>query len=367
MNRTALSTPASMTRRTITTRERAADQPFDTLTDFMAAVRTAAVSPHDADVRLKAQRAQNTSIGADGGWAVPAPLLDRLYENMLSESVLYARVAKRPVTVGNTYTGVVHDESATTDGARHGGLQMPVVAEDATFTFSLPTLRRVTMTLTKHGTIIPASNEVVEDAQSFADDMEAIVGGELAFMLDRLCAFGLGGAQPLGLANAPSTVSVAIEGGQNIANTPSHIRVNSARLLARMRRPHRAIFLLHPDLIASALIATAGTANSAASFFGPATDEAPLGTLHNRPVFPLESAPAIGTPGDMLCVDPERYVVAQKGTLTNAVSPHVEFLNDVSLFRYSVRVNAQPMLSKSVGGFSSALPKSDSAVLAARA
>lgn len=343
---------------------RAADQPFGDTREFLRAVRASAVTPELTDVRL---RAQNTNIGAEGGHAVPESLLERLHSAVLADAVLYPRTSQRTVTQGNGYDGVVIDESARMDGERHGGAALPVVAQDATFSYTAPSLRRVQLGLTKFGSIIPATNELVEDAEGLAEDFETILGGELAFMLDRLVAYGRGGAEPIGLANAHSTITVAIEATQTIANTPEFIRINTAKMLGQVRRLSRAVFYLHPDLIAGALVATVGgAANGAAPLFGPPTDDAPLGTLHNRPFFPLESAPAVGSVGDMLCCDPTRYLLAQKGGLRQAVSMHAQFLSDVSLFRFSVRVNGCPFLSRSVTAFNGSLPKSDAVVLAAR-
>lgn len=345
--------------------DRAADQPYGSLGEFANEVRRAEVSPHDIPVRL---RTQNTQSGPDGGFAVPSPLLDSLHNDVLAQSVLYARVSRRTVVQGNEYQGVLPDESARTDGARHGGLTLPRVAEMGTYAYSLPQVRQVRMNLVKRGTIVPATNELVEDSPAFGADLEAIVAYELAFLLDRMIWAGAGGADPIGMANAASAITVAIEGTQNIANTLDFIRVNAAKLLRSIRRIDRAVFVLHPDLLVDVLTATAGgVANGAAPIIGPATPDAPFGTLHNRPMFPLEVAPAVGTVGDFGCVDPSRYVVASKGAVTSAVSIHARFLQDESLFRFSVRFNGQPMLSGPVTPFSGSAPKSDIAILGARA
>jgi HK97 family phage major capsid protein len=179
----------------------------------------------------------------------------------------------------------------------------------------------------------------------------------------RLIWTGLGGAQPVGIATASSTIPVAIEAGQTIANTATHFSRNAAQLLARVRRPDRAAFFVHSDLLVPALTSTTG--GTADVRIGPPTVAGAVGTLHGRPLFANDVAPAPGTPGDFACVDLSRYLLATKG-VRRAVSVHVRFLHDEHVFRFSVRLNGQPFLGQPVTPYTGSNTKSDAAILAAR-
>ncbi|MCU0648051.1 MAG: phage major capsid protein [Gemmatimonadaceae bacterium] len=339
-------------------RDRAADAPFHSLGDFLSAVRTSAVTPDTPDVRLRARPSD------DAVFLIPSAPLDSLLGTVVRDSPILSRVTRRTVTVGTTYDGLLPDESSDADGARFGGLAMTSVVEGGQFAYTWPRFRRVRLELQKWGTIVPAASDLVEDVASFGDDLALLAREEIGRLMERLVWTGLGGAQPIGVSTASSTIVVAIEGSQTIANTATHVTRNAAKLLARLRRPDRAIFLLHPDLMADARIASSG--GSTDPIFGPSTPEAPLGTLHNRPVFPNPATPAVGTPGDFACVDLARYVLPTKGDVQQAMSVHAQFLRDEALFRFSVRIHGAPFLGAPVAPTTGTVTKSDAAVLAAR-
>lgn len=350
----------------ITTHDRAADRPFDGFGDFLTAVRRAALHPEHIDARL---RAQQTTLGETGGFAVPDAQLDSLTTTMLETSPVLAMVTRRVVRRGNTYEGLLPDESARTDVGRHGGLTATTTAEGFERPLEETTVRRVSLGLHKVGALVPVTNELVEDGErGWVQDLEAIAGAEIGWQMARHVLVGSGVGEGLGLVAAPATIAVAIEGGQNVANTPDFIVRNAAKLLRQVRRPHLAVFLMHPDNWHDALTATtAAVANGAAPIIGPPRLPGSVGTLHQRDVFVCEQLPAPGTPGDFICADLARVLLMTKGQdLRRAVSPHVAFDRDRTLFKFTTRLNTQPMLSAPVAPYTGTRARSDATLLAAR-
>lgn len=349
--------------------DRAAAAPFRDAHDFYAAVRRAALAPDALDPRLHAARAVNTTSGPDGGFLVPEPLLDSLVPMMLDDAPVLGLVTRRVVTQGNSYEGVLPAETGRTDGARHGGLTAVTTAEGLERPLDTTTVRRISLGLHKIGVLIPATNELVEDGdRGWAQDLEAIASAELAWQMARHLLTGTGVGEGLGVVHGPATQSVAVEGGQTLANTPEFIFRNAATLLRQMRRAHAAVFLMHPDNWFNALTATtAAVSNGAAPIVGPPRLPGSVGTLHQRDVFLCEQLPAPGTPGDFLCADLARVLLVTKGAdVRRFVSPHVAFLRDESLFKFTTRLNTQPMLSAPVAPYTGTRARSDATLLAAR-
>jgi len=71
----------------------------------------------------------------------------------------------------------------------------------------------------------------------------------------------------------------------------------------------------------------------------------PYGTLFGRPMLPIEQASTVGTVGDLILADMSQYVVAEKGGMQSASSLHVRFLYDEAVFRFTLRIDGQPMWS----------------------
>jgi HK97 family phage major capsid protein len=347
-------------------RDRTDDAPFPDVADFLLAVRRAALQPAAIEPRL---RAQMTTLGDTGGFAIPASLLDSLTAQMLAEQPLLSLVTRRVVRQGATYEGLLPGETGRTDEARHGGLNAAVAAEGFVRPLTATAVRRVTLGLHAIGALVPATNELVEDgSDGWSQDLEAIAAAELSWQLARFILVGSGVGEGLGLIHAPGTQSIAIEGTQSIANTPDFLFRNAAALLRQLRRPHAAVYLMHPDLWHDALTATTGApVNGAAGIVGPATRPGSVGTLHQRDVYLCEHLPAPGTPGDMLCADLSRVLLVTKGAdMRRAISPHVEFDRDRTLFRFTVRANAQPMLGAAIAPYTGTRARSDATLLAAR-
>ena len=59
-----------------------------------------------------------------------------------------------------------------------------------------------------------------------------------------------------------------------------------------------------------------------------------------------EKTSALGTPGDVLLVDPQGYMIGDRMALEIAASPHVNFLNREMTYRFVARVAGQPLLDK---------------------
>lgn len=351
---------------TITTHQREADRPFDGLGDFLAAVRRAALAPESIDARL---RSQQTTLGETGGFAVPDAPLDSLIATILDTSPVLAQITRRVVQRGNTYEGLLPAEPSRTDAGRHGGLTATMTVEGFERPLDETKVRRVSLGLHKVGVLVPVTNELVEDGErGWAQDVEAIAGAEIGWQMARHVLVGSGVGEGMGLVAAPATQSIAIEGTQTIANTPDFLFRNAAKLLRQLRRPHLAVFLMHPDNWHDALTATtAAVANGSAPIVGPARAAGSVGTLHQRDVFVCEQLPAPGTPGDLVCADLARVLLVTKGRDTRrAVSPHVAFDRDRTLFKFTVRMNTQPMLSAPVAPYTGTRPLSDATLLAAR-
>jgi HK97 family phage major capsid protein len=64
-------------------------------------------------------------------------------------------------------------------------------------------------------------------------------------------------------------------------------------------------------------------------------------------VIPVEYCPTLGTVGDIILADLSRYVIAKREDRA-AVSVHVQFLADESVFRFVMRVDGQPIDSAPV-------------------
>jgi HK97 family phage major capsid protein len=183
-------------------------------------------------------------------------------------------------------------------------------------------------------------------------------------VMERRVWMGTGAGQALGVVNAPATIVQAIEGTQTIANTPTFIATNAAKMLGQMLDPQSACFFVNPELLTA--MASATVNSNEKTLLTPPDAEAPFGRLLTRPIFPNPASPAVGTVGDFVCASMENYLVVQHGDVRKDISIHVRFLQDEQLFRFAFRWNGAPMLSSAYAPAWSSTLKSHYVALAAR-
>jgi HK97 family phage major capsid protein len=327
-------------------RDRAADKPWnDDGADFFRAVVSAGRGGN-VDVRLAASRAQNTLMGEEGGFAVPAPVVQNFLEATMTGGEILSRVSTRPVTTGNSYVETLVKEEARTNGARNGGVRGYWLAEDGTYVESQAATRQLDLKLQKLGALVKLTEEQIEDGPALVSFLNEQVPEELRFVAEQAVWEGDGTGKPLGAMSSGALVSVAIESGQTIANTAGHIWQNAAKMYARMpaRMLDGAAFFINQQLWAKILTSTAGTAGASHPMFtAPGNLSAfPNGAIYGKPIVPVEYASAEGTVGDFVFANFADYLLIAKGGIKQATSLHVEFTRDRQLMKFTWRVNGAP-------------------------
>lgn len=327
-------------------RDRAGDAPWSADgADFFRAVVSAGRGGH-VDARLSASRAQNTLMGEEGGFAVPAPVVQQFLEATMTGGEILSRVSTRPVTTGNSYVETLVKEEARTNGARNGGVRGYWLAEDGTYVESQAATRQLDLKLQKLGALVKLTEEQIEDGPALVSFLNEQVPEELRFVAEQAVWEGDGSGKPLGALSSGALVTVAIEGTQTIANTAGFIWQNAAKMYSRMpaRMLPGSAFFINQQLWAKILTSTAGTAGASHPMFTAPGNLAafPNGAIYGRPIVPVEYASAEGTVGDFVFANFADYLLIAKGGIKQATSMHVEFTRDRQVMKFTWRVNGAP-------------------------
>jgi len=93
----------------------------------------------------------------------------------------------------------------------------------------------------------------------------------------------------------------------------------------------------------------------------------PNGILLGRPVEPIEQCSALGTAGDIILTDLSEYALGQKsGGIKAAASIHVQFLTGQQVFRFTLRLDGQPVKNSAMTPFKGTTTRSPYVTLIAR-
>jgi HK97 family phage major capsid protein len=150
----------------------------------------------------------------------------------------------------------------------------------------------------------------------------------------------------LGALVSGALITVPIQGSQTIANTAGNLWANAADMYRRMpaRMVNGAAWFINQELWSKILTATSGTGGGSHPMFTPAgrLESAPNGSIHGRPIVPVEYASAEGTVGDFVFANFADYLLISKGGIRQQTSMHVEFLRDRQVLKFTWRVNGAP-------------------------
>lgn len=340
--------------------------------DFTAAVRNAAVG-RAVDTRLENASLTtygNEGVGADGGFAVPPEFRATILQKVTGEDSLLGRCD--PLETSGFSITVPKDETTPWGSA---GIQGYWDGEAVAMTQKKAALENTTIRLHKLTCLVPVTDELLEDAPAMGSYVQRKAADVIDFKVTDAIVNGTGAGQPLGILNAPCTVSQAAESSQ-VAGT-IHGK-NLVKMWARMPARWRTsgVWLVHPDaepeLMQAGLQvgpAAAGTATGGTLIYMPpgGISGAPYASLFGRPVIPIQSCPAVGTAGDIIFAAMNQYAALQKpGGLRSDSSIHLWFDQGVTAFRFTFRLGGQPWWSSAISAKSGSTTYGPFVTLAAR-
>lgn len=330
---------------------------YPTLGHFAADVRRASTrGGHVSRQLANAQEALaaastygSEDSGSDGGFAVPPDFRTAIMEAVMGEESLLSRCDQVTVA-GNSFTAPM---DTTTDWQTSGGIQAFWGTEAGVKTQSKPSLQERTAKLNKVYALVPMTDELVEDAPAMDAYLRRKAPAKIAFKVNLAIVQGDGVGKPLGFLNSPALVSVAKESGQQADTLVAN---NVIKMYSRMYAPSRnkAVWLINqdiePQLYKLSLPGTDNTGNAVTGWGGlvytPANglSSSPFGTLFGRPVIPTQAMETLGDKGDIAFVDLTQYLALLKGGVNPKVdvSMHLWFDQDMTAFRFVLRVGGMP-------------------------
>ncbi len=305
-------------------------------------------------------------IGSDGGFLVQTDVGGLLQQVVMTDSELISRV--RNVPLGPNSNGITFRANAQTSraaGSRWGGVQGYWVDEGTAPTATNPTWRKVELKLNKVAALGYATDELRQDVVALGNIMFDAFADELRFLVQDAIINGTGTGQPLGILNAPATVSQAKQGSQTATTVVSE---NLSKMWARLhsRSKRNAVWLINTDVNPELdnLYIT-----GASSDFNPrfvSYDATGATRIKGREVIETEYNATLGTVGDILVVDLSQYLFASK-LMQMADSMHVRFTTDEQAFRVTWRVDGRPAWISALTPFKGSNTQSPFVSLATRA
>lgn len=305
-------------------------------------------------------RAMNTtSTGPNGGFLLSTELAAFVWDKARAVDGPLARCLYLRTT-RNAFRLPAFDESSRADGSRLGGVKHLWEGDDDASLSPAegqPSLADMEFRPERVVVYSRVSNDLLEDADMLEDVLSYACTQEIRYAVVNAMINGDGVKRPLGVVNAPSTITVSRAGANAVA--VADIDNMWSRLWGFCRR--NAVWLASDDTLLKidAVAATGGWLSNIYLPQGVAGNPFPL--LKGRPLIPCEQCPALGQPGDLILGDWSQYGLVVRSLdgspeigmgyglpIEPSMSGHRYFDTDESAFRWKLRVDGKPLWKRPV-------------------
>lgn len=313
--------------------------------EMMQAVAKQAITGRRDERLSAAASGANESVDNEGAYLVQQDWGGTLLQATYDTGILVREVRRQPIS--SSANGIkfnLLDETSRANGSRYGGIQAYWAAEADAFTATKPKFRRIELYMKKLLGFLYATDELIEDATALQGFVNEWFPQEFGFKLDDAIFQGTGAGVPLGILNSPAKVTVAKETGQAAATINA---TNLEKMYARMPASSlgNAKWYVNVEVWPQLFQLSHAVGTGGVPVFVPAggISGTPFGTLFGRPIQPIEQAAALGTEGDIVLADLDKYILGDKGPIEVESSIHVKFTTDEMAFRWSLRADGQPI------------------------
>lgn len=293
----------------------------------------------------KAATGMGELVGSDGGFLAPPTFANALYERIYVENDLLARTDKYTVG-GNSMVFPRNAETSRATGSRWGGVKAYWLQEGSSLTLSRPTFGRLTLNLHKLACLAAITEELIQDSNlAMAQYVNKVFANEISFMVGDALINGDGAGQPLGILNAPCTVSVTrTTTGSIVLKDINSMYARLFRGMGPITEDAGAAWFINQDCIPDLFSLSLGIGTAGVAVFIPPGGYSgkPYATLLGMPVIPVEWCATKGTVGDIILADMRGMVSISKGGLEAMSSLHFYFDTDQQAFRVTFRMDARP-------------------------
>lgn len=281
--------------------------------------------------------------GSAGGYLVPLDFTYKLLSVISEESFIYPRATRVPMASATMTCPKAQVETAQSAGISpfFGGIsftwgnsQAPTETEP---TYSALDLKA--WDLLGYATV---SDQWLSDIGERGEDyLVHLFGAAAAWQAEYAFLRGTGSANlmPLGILNAPGTISFS-------RTTGSDIKISDIAGMAAKMLPFgwkRSVWACSPTCLTKIVALSDYFINIDTHGEG-----GQCGSLLGRPLFVTDKLPAMASAGSLIFFDPSLYIIGERQQILVDVSGDPGFRNMQTTFRVWLRLDGKPQLSNTI-------------------
>jgi HK97 family phage major capsid protein len=320
----------------------------------MSAMRPGAAMHFDERLApLNAISGMGQTVGADGGFLVPPEFSTEIWDG-LNNGVdnLLDRCDKYTVE-GESLTFVANAETSRATGSRYGGIRAYWLAEGSQMTGSNPKFRELKLEPHQLGVFVPVTDKLLRNSQiALGQYLLRAATDEINFLVSDSIINGTGVGKPKGILSSAARVTVSKENAQ-AADTIVAANINKMWSRCHARARKNAVWFINQDIEPQLELLSMAVGTGGLPIYLPpgGIADAPNARLKGRPVIPIEFCSTLGDEGDIILADLGVYAAGIRGGIESAMSMHLRFDYNESVFRFLFEADGQPWTAAPITPF----------------
>ena len=308
---------------------------FENVGEYIKAIAIKKITG-ETDSRLKAMG----TADADGRYAIPEVWNTGIVNPIIGDGRSFVSRLNRKQMSGETLNIAIGE-------GRDAGLTMTLVTEGTTqLSSGTPVIKCVKLTKKTIAGLIYVTDSMLSDASFTSQWCVDSLKSAAQYALEKYAINGNGTTEPLGMLNAPSLVTVTHESSNNGAGT--FIAANAYKMYSReLSSSSDYIWIMNP-LVRSQLLNFNTSSTPNAFIPGGSLANAPYDRLLGSDIYYSDQCAALGTIGDVILVNPSKYILGYETDIKVAFSDHIKFDYLMGAIRVSMRVDGNVLVSAAI-------------------
>lgn len=300
----------------------------------------------------KAPNAEGT--GATGGYLVPTQFYMKLLQFVAERSFVKAMCTTLPMAGRELYFPYLNQQQTTASSTAnfpasnfYGGVYFSWTPEGATYPQTNPLFQSGKLVCRDLVGISICSNQLIQDSAVAIDTLfTTLFADALAWQMDYAFLRGNGVNQPLGILNAPGTISSARAASNNLLTSLSDMIGRAMNVGSDW---NSYCWVINQSVLPYLIRMTNGATNAPfLTFMNPAPSTGtPISAqwpmmLFGIPVYITEKLPAYTSAGDICLLDMSKYLCGDRMSIQVEASQWPYFTSNQMVWRTIARFDGQP-------------------------
>jgi len=319
--------------------------------EFLYACRFNPSDPRLSELRIQTPRrgedearsGMDMTTGSEGGVLVPPTYMDTIFMVNPQAAVMRARATVIPAGSPADSALIIPTLDQSGTKGYFGGVAVNWIAEGGTKVETTPALKDIQLFPKEVAAFVTVTDKLLRNSAAAGSLVTTLLRGAIFASEDYQFLRGNGVGKPTGIVGHASTVAV----NRTTANTVVYNDLTN--MLGRVMLPEdgggELVFVANQSLLPKLMQMVTPLGQLV---WQPSAREGFPQTLVGYPLILNQRLPAAGTKGDLILIDPKKYLIKDGSALAIEASPHVYFTNNKTVIKGFWNVDGMPWMTTPV-------------------